>query len=133
MIISDVGITFARRMRRDLTVRLADVDRFDVRFDAIDPRERYADDPPPLDGNWRLVLLRRDGTAVPLSGLDHGYFKDNRLFWATGASATRSDATPEDSMPWPNEQPLLVAARLNAHVDVARASPGQGQVGSAAA
>lgn len=112
------GVRFVRRWRRDLTVTHRDADRFDVVFNALIPASEVPDGEL-LQGNWRLVLVLSDGSTVPLSGLDHGYFKDNRLFWARGPIGPRSGAAPA-SMPWPNDQPWPAADLLNATLAVAK-------------
>lgn len=107
--ISPGAIVFNRRWRRDLHLPVSAVDRFDLEFEVL--REASSRDGT-LPGNWRLVLLLTDGSTVPLSGLDHGSFKENRLFWAPARDGQPRNAS--GSMPWPNDQPLEVAALLNA-------------------
>ncbi len=115
MTISAGAIVFGRRWRRDLHLPVSKVDRFDLRFEVL--RGASSRDGM-LPGNWRLVLILTDGSTVPLSGLDHGSFKDNRLYWASAAQGRRR--TPAGSLPWPNDQPLEVAALLNATLAAAR-------------
>lgn len=127
MTIASGGVTFDRRWRRDLHVDLHGVERFDVIFDALVPGAAPAKGEV-LPGNWRLVLVLTDGSTVPLSGLDHGYFKGNRLLWSPAQPERRRKPTPTGSMPWPNDQPLEVATLLNATLDTAKgqvASPAQ--------
>lgn len=115
MVIDSTGVRFHRPWRRDVRLAIGEIDEFDIHWAGTGgPSEMTPD--APVTGNWRLWLILNDGARVPLSGLSHGYFKRNMLFWAKGRHARQ----PLGSMPWPNDQPLLVAARLNAHLDAAR-------------
>lgn len=129
MVIDGAGVSFQRRLRSDLHVPLASVDRFDIDFHAF-PDGSELEPTATLTGNWRLLLFLTDGTRLPLSGLNHGFYKANELYWAVPPDAP--DLHPAGSMPWPNDQPLLVAARLNAHVAAMRAA-GAGPVAPSAA
>lgn len=62
---------------------------------------------------WQLSLVLRDGSAVALPGLSHGWFKDNALLWDDGATRV---PTPTGQLRWRDDDHSLVAARLNAQL-----------------
>lgn len=124
MTITPTEVHFNRRWRRDLRIPIAETREFVVVFHhASGSPDRPSDENYP--GNWRVLLETTSGERHPLSGLAHGHFKQNRLYWGPSPVPRRASRDSRGSMPWPNDQPLLVAARLNAHLDAARSiSPG---------
>ena len=106
---TDRGVILQRHVRRR-SVPYSRVDRFDIVLKHRDG----------VDG-WELMLVLTDGSARPLTGLSHGHFASNQLFWATAGRPTITGNGATGAMALGNDDADVLAARLNAQLELARA------------